>query len=97
MRREEIKNFIELLIENHRRQKPFISIIDDMDLYQVIWETEDALAKALGIREDIMEYLIREYIYWVDDDCKKSHINDENNNKITNMDELLDCILRVMK
>lgn len=45
-----------------------------------------------------MEYLIREYIYWVDYGCEKSRrINDENDNKINNMDELLDCILRVMK
>lgn len=91
MKREKIKAFIELLIENHKRQEPFISIIDDMDLYQVIWDTEDALARALGIPEDIVDYTIRDYV------SGSGNIYDENDNKINTIDELIDFIIRYME
>lgn len=76
-----IREFIELLIDNNNRQEPFLKVIYDMDLYDVIWQTEEALARELGIPEDILAYTIRDYVHGI-------AVYDENDNLITSVDEL---------
>lgn len=95
--RELIKEFIERLIQNENIRKPYDGILNDCaTIYDAVFETECFAAKLLGIPEDIMDYLIREYVCYVT--YEKNAWNnppfDENDNPITDIEALVDCVIR---
>lgn len=95
--KEKITEFIELLIWNQKREQPFYNLIPDIELYDLLWETEDALAKALGIPEDTMDYTVREFVSCYNSNFEICKVYDENDKLITSIGELVDFIIRDME
>ena len=92
--KEKIITFIQLLIENEMRQTKFYDLLPEIELYDIIWDTENAMAKTLGISEEMMDYTIRGFLCSYFSFFKNSHVYDENENEITTIEELADFIIR---
>ena len=89
-RKDILKEYIQLLTQNHKDMTPYYNLLGDISLYDTITETEMFISRLLNIREDIQNYVIYEWAM----DCK---VLDENDNPIETLDELVNFILRLEK
>lgn len=98
MIKENLKDYILMVIQNQKIQEPYYSLLgDSVPLYDAIWNTEELMAKQLGIPEDIQSYFVREFVYWFTHQESIFAIYDEFGNQITTIDELVDYIVKVME
>ena len=70
---------------------------EEATIYEAVWETEQFIADWLGIPEDIMDYVIREYVAWIEYGSDCFIVYDEDENPITSTAALADYICRLLE
>lgn len=79
-------------------EKPYYDLLGDtLEIYEAVWDTEQFIADWLGIPEDIMDYVIREYVSWVQYGHDFFVVRDEDENPITSVAALVDYICRLLE
>lgn len=75
--------------------KPYYDLLgDDLEIYEAVWATEQALRRAYNIPEWVDDEVIRSYTYWVVNcpTCPHMMVRDGSGNPIWAIDALIDYI-----
>ncbi len=94
MNKEIIREYVGLLMQNASVIRQYQSLIgDDLPIYDVIYNTEQFAAKALGIPEDEIDTIYEIVLTWV---YNTFPVFDENEDEIKDINELINYIYRII-
>lgn len=88
--KEQIVNYLNLLIQNEKEMKPYYQILGDFSLLDTLYRTEAYIGKLLNIPEEMMEYVVFDFTF-------DGYVYDINNNKLTTPEEVADLIISYME